>query len=58
MTAVTKNRTSISGMRSASWLSASLSGRPKFCCSKLFLNSMPTGAASSSATMPIAVWNA
>ena len=45
-------------MRSASSLSASRSGRPKFCWSNVFLNSGPTGSGSSSATMPIAVWNA
>ncbi len=31
-------------MRSASWNSASRSGRPKFCWSKVFLNSGPTGS--------------
>ena len=41
--------------RSASSFSASRSGRPKFCWSKVFLNSGPTGAGNSSATMPIAV---
>jgi hypothetical protein len=32
----------------ASSFSASLSGRPKFCCSNVFLNSGPTGPAVSS----------
>ena len=45
-------------MRSASSFSASRSGRPKFCWSNAFLNSGPTGSCSSSATMPMAVWNA
>ena len=47
-----------SGTRSAISFSASRSGRPKFCWSKVFLNSGPTGVGSSSATMPSAVWNA
>ncbi|MNC85485.1 hypothetical protein D3C83_10850 [compost metagenome] len=58
VTDVTKNRTSSDGTRSLSSTSASRSGRPKFCWSNAFLNSAPTGSGSSSATIPIAVWNA
>ena len=58
VTAVMKNLTSSSGTRVARPFSASRSGRPKFCCSNTFLNSGPTGARISSATIPRPVWNA